>query len=95
MDETPLYKRPWFYIAAWLTILVVVYGWQIVRMGGFRANLRDIFIDLAIVFPLLLLLWLAFFCAICAPGTHRYRPPQDFRQAHPIPFWSARSGFVR
>ena len=74
MDETPLYKRPWFYIAAWLTILVVVYGWQIARMGGIRANLRDIFIDLAIVFPLLLLLWLAFFAQFVLPvrtGTDR------------------------
>lgn len=67
MDETPLHKRPWFYIAAWLTILLVVYGWQIIRMGGFRANLGDIFVDLVIVFPLLLLLWIAFFAQFVLP----------------------------
>jgi hypothetical protein len=66
-DETPLYKRPWFYIAGWLTILLVVYGWQIFRMGGIRANLLDIFIDLACVFPLLLLLWMAFFAQFVLP----------------------------
>ena len=61
MDETPFYKRPWFYIVAWLAILLVAYGWQIRRMGGIRANLFDLFVDLACVFPLLLVLWMAFF----------------------------------
>ncbi len=68
MDETPpLYKRPWFYIVGWLTILLVLYGWQIVRMGGLRANLFDIFVDLACIFPILLVLWLAFFAQFVLP----------------------------
>jgi hypothetical protein len=67
MDDIPLYKRPWFFIAGWLAILLVVYGWQIFRMGGIRANLFDIFIDLACVFPLLLLLWMAFFAQFVLP----------------------------
>lgn len=67
MDDLPLYKRPWFYIAAWLTILLVVYGVQIFRMGGIRANLFDIFVDLACVFPLLLILWMAFFAQFVLP----------------------------
>jgi hypothetical protein len=65
--ETPLHKRPWFYITAWLAILLILYGWQIGRMGGIRANLLDIFVDLAFVFPLLLLLWLAFFAQFVLP----------------------------
>jgi hypothetical protein len=68
MDETPFYKRPWFYIAAWLWILLILYGWQIlVRMGGIRANLLNIAVDLACVFPALLLLWLAFFAQFILP----------------------------
>ena len=67
MEETPLHKRPWFYIAGWLAILLFVYGWQIIRMGGVRANLLDIFFDLACVFPLLLLLWMAFFAQFVLP----------------------------
>ena len=47
--------------------LLVVYGWQIYRMGGIRANLFDIFVDLACVFPLLLILWMAFFAQFVLP----------------------------
>jgi hypothetical protein len=67
MDDIPFYKRPWAYIAGWLAILLVVYGWQIYRMGGIRSNLFDIFIDLACVFPLLLILWMAFFAQFVLP----------------------------
>ncbi|MFT3893538.1 MAG: hypothetical protein QM730_18065 [Anaerolineales bacterium] len=67
MDDTPLYKKPWFYIAAWLFILLVVYGWQVFRMGGFIASELDILIDLFCIFPLLLVLWLAFFAQFVLP----------------------------
>jgi len=67
MDDDPIYKRPWFYIAGWLVILLLVYGLQILRMGGIRENLREIFIDLACVFPLLLLLWMGFFAQFVLP----------------------------
>jgi len=67
MDDDPIYKRPWFYIAGWLVILLLVYGWQILRMGGIRANLFEIFVDLACVFPLLLLFWMAFFAQFVLP----------------------------
>ncbi len=67
MDDDPIYKRPWFYIAGWLFILLLVYGLQILRMGGIRANLYEIFVDLACVFPLLLLLWMAFFAQFVLP----------------------------
>lgn len=67
MDDDPIYKRPWFYIAGWLVILLLVYGWQILRMGGIRANLFEIFFDLACLFPLLLLLWMAFFAQFVLP----------------------------
>jgi len=67
MDDIPFYKRAWFYIAAWLAILLVVYGWQISRMGGFVASELDIFIDLVCIFPALLLLWMAFFAQFVLP----------------------------
>jgi hypothetical protein len=67
MDDEPIWKRPWFYIAGWLVILLLVYGLQILRMGGIRANLFEIFIDLACVFPLLLVLWMAFFAQFILP----------------------------
>ena len=67
MEDTPFYKRPWFYIAAWLGILLVVYGWQIYRLGGIQAGLVDIFIDLVFIFPALLFLWIAFFAQFVLP----------------------------
>ena len=67
MDDDPIWRRPWFYIAGWLLILLLVYGLQILRMGGIRANLFEIFIDLACIFPLLLVLWLAFFAQFVLP----------------------------
>ena len=66
-DDDPIYRRPWFYIAGWLLILFLVYGWQIMRMGGIRANLDEIFFDLVIVFPLLLVFWIAFFAQFVLP----------------------------
>ncbi|HET9908906.1 MAG TPA: hypothetical protein VFQ23_19805 [Anaerolineales bacterium] len=67
MYDTPFYRKPWFYIFAWLAILLVVYGWQIFRMGGVQAGLIDILIDLVFVFPILLLLWIAFFAQFVLP----------------------------
>lgn len=67
MEDTPIYKRPWFYIAGWLVILLLVYFWQILRMGGIRANLVEIAVDLACVFPVLLILWMAFFAQFVLP----------------------------
>ena len=74
MDETPFYRRSWFYIVAWLAFLLVMYWLQIRRMGGIRANLFDIFVDLACIFPILLILWMAFFAQFVLPiGTFRDR----------------------
>lgn len=67
MDDTPFYRRRWIYIVGWLFILLLVYGMQILRMGGFRANLFEILVDLACVFPLLLVLWMAFFAQFVLP----------------------------
>ena len=72
MDDTPFYRKPWFYIAGWLAILLVVYGWQIRRMGGVEASIFDIFLDLLCLFPLLLLLWMAFFAQFVLP-VHTFR----------------------
>ena len=67
MDDTPLRKKAWFYIAAWLVILLVVYAWQISRMGGFVISEIDIFIDLVCVFPIFLVFWLVFFSQFVLP----------------------------
>ena len=67
MVDTPFYKRPWFYIASWLAILLVVYGLQIYRLGGIQAGLIDIFIDLVFIFPALLFFWIAFFAQFVLP----------------------------
>lgn len=66
MDDTPLSKRPWFYIASWLAFLLVVYGWQIYRMGGVEASFFDILVD-GVLFILLLILWMAFFAQFVLP----------------------------
>ena len=67
MDDTPLTKKPWFYIFSWLVVLLTAYGWQISRMGGIQASLFDIFIDLVCIFPVLLILWMAFFSQFVLP----------------------------
>src|SRR5574342_225266 len=67
MDETPITKRPWFYIVVWLVFLLGLYGWQILRLGGVQASLLYILIDLACVFPILLLIWTAFFAQFVLP----------------------------
>ena len=67
MDGKPFYKRPWFYIAGWLAFLLLVYGAQIYRMGGVQASLVAIFFDLACVFPVFLVIWMAFFAQFVLP----------------------------
>ena len=67
MDDTPLTKRPWFYIAGWLAFLLILYGWQILRMGGVQASILYILLDLACIFPVLLLVWIAFFAQFVLP----------------------------
>ncbi len=67
MDETPFYRKPWFYVIGWLAFLLLVYGAQIYRMGGVRASFFDILIDLVCIFPFLLFLWMAFFAQFVLP----------------------------
>jgi len=78
MDETPLTKRPWFYIFSWIAILLIAYGWQISRMGGIQASLFEIFVDLVCIFPILLVLWMAFFAQFVLP----VRTTQDRRKIY-------------
>src|SRR5215510_10223587 len=67
MDDTPITKRPWFYIAAWLVFLLGLYGWQILRIGRSEVSVLYILLDLACIFPVLLLLWTAFFAQFVLP----------------------------
>ena len=67
MDDTPLSKRAWFYIAGWLVTLLVIYGWQIFRIGNVQEDLINILIDLACLFPILLVVWIAFFAQFVLP----------------------------
>lgn len=70
MDDSPFYRRPGFYIAGWLAVLLIIYGWSIWSISkddGIQNHLIDIFIDLACIFPALLVLWLAFFAQFVLP----------------------------
>ncbi len=67
MGDTPFYKRPWFYIAGWLAVLLIAYFWDIFSLGGIRINEVRIFFDLFCLFPLLLTLWMAFFSQFILP----------------------------
>lgn len=67
MDETPITKKPWFYIATWLVFLLALYGWQIYRLGGVQASILYILLDLACIFPLVLVMWIAFFAQFVLP----------------------------
>ena len=67
MDETPFYKKPWFFIAGWLAVMVAFYGWQVYRMGSAQTTILNVFLDLACLFPLLLFFWVAFFAQFVLP----------------------------
>ncbi len=67
MDDTSPFRKKWLYIVGWLAVLLIVYGWQIARMGGVIASEIDILVDLFCLFPLLLVLWMAFFAQFVLP----------------------------
>ena len=67
MDETPFYKRPWFYVTGWLAFLLLFYGAQVYRMGGFQANQNTVLFDLFCILPLFFLLWMVFFAQFVLP----------------------------
>lgn len=67
MGDTPIYKRPWFYIFVWLFILAIAYLWEIVRAGGLLLNEVRVFFDAFCLFPILLLMWMAFFSQFVLP----------------------------
>ena len=69
MGDTPIYKRPWFFIFFWLSVLVIAYLWEIVRAGGFQLNQVRILFDALCLFPILLLMWMAFFSQFVLPLT--------------------------
>jgi len=47
--------------------LLVIYGWQILRIGGIQASILYILIDLACIFPAFLVVWIAFFAQFILP----------------------------
>jgi len=67
MDDSSSFRKKWLYITVWLVILLGVYGWQILRIGGVQASIRYILLDLACLFPALLALWIAFFAQFVLP----------------------------
>jgi hypothetical protein len=67
MDDSSSFRKKWLYITAWLVILLVAYGWQILRLGGVQASTPYILIDLACIFPALLILCIAFFAQFVLP----------------------------
>ncbi len=67
MGDTPITKRPWFFILSWLFVLAIAYLWEIVLAGGIILNEVRLFVDLFIIFPFLLLVWMAFFSQFVLP----------------------------
>jgi hypothetical protein len=67
MDDTPITKRPWFYIVAWLVFLLGLYGWQVYRLWGEQSEPLNILFELLCIFPAFLLLWVAFFAQFVLP----------------------------
>jgi len=66
MDDTPFYKKPWFYIITWLVAMVIFYTWQ-VTSANHKVSLLEVAIDLACVFPTLIVIWMAFFAQFVLP----------------------------
>jgi hypothetical protein len=66
MDDTPFYKKPWFYIITWLVVMLIFYGWQ-VTSANHQVSILDVVIDLACIFPALLMAWMAFFAQFVLP----------------------------
>ncbi|MGD8404209.1 MAG: hypothetical protein PVJ21_11150 [Anaerolineales bacterium] len=66
MDETPFYRKPWFFVFLWLLLGGGFYFWQIRRMGGLLPNSGIIFLD-GLIFFIGLLVWLAFFAQFVLP----------------------------
>jgi len=66
MGDSPIYKRPLFYIAGWLAFWLAVYFLQIYRMGGVPINEVRIFLDFICIVPLLVF-WMAFFSQFILP----------------------------
>lgn len=75
MEESSSFRKKWLYIIAWLAVLLIIYGWQIVRMGGIEASIPYLLLDLACIFPILLILWMAFFSQFVLP-VHTFRDRQ-------------------
>lgn len=72
MDDTPIYRRPWFYIFLWLLIGGGFYFWQVRRIwqewiqAGLVPNPAFIILDVFIFF-VGLFVWLAFFAQFVLP----------------------------
>jgi hypothetical protein len=67
MEDTPVFRRPWFYIAGWLFFLVALYGWQVYRLWNEQSELLNVLFELVCLFPAFLLLWVAFFSQFVLP----------------------------
>ena len=66
MDNIARFRKSWFYIACWLVLLLISYGWQTLGPGGTKASLLLILLD-AGVFLGFLLLWISFFSQFVLP----------------------------
>lgn len=74
MDDTPIYKRKWFFIAFWMAVLIVGYLVIVSFIDDFWASPANIIVDLIIVI-VLQFLWLAFFAQFVLP-VHTFRDRQ-------------------
>ncbi len=75
MDDSSSFRKKWLFIIVSLVILLAFYGWQIARMGGLIVSEVDIIVDLFCIFPILLIIWMAFFAQFVLP-VHTFRDRQ-------------------
>jgi hypothetical protein len=67
MDNSPSGRKGWFYIAGWLIVFLVLYGWQTFRVGNIVAHWHFLLVDFLCILPALLLFWVAFFAQFVLP----------------------------
>ncbi len=67
MDDSPPIPKRWFYIAVWLIVFLLLYGWQLIRLGNNDVRWHSILIDFLCILPVSLLFWVGFFAQFVLP----------------------------
>ncbi len=67
--EKRFYQQSWFYPGSWTVFCLIIYVWQIFRLGGLQASLVYLVVD-ALIFGIGMVVWLAFFAQFILPVSH-------------------------